>query len=66
MAFIREKRQNGRSYFYLVQSVRVREGDQVKVKQHILHYYGRQRPRGRQRGLVGSRRHVPEGDGNGK
>lgn len=64
MAFVREKRVGGRSYYYLVESVRVREGDQVKIKQRLIHYYGRQRPRGRQRGLVGSRR--AGGDGNGK
>ncbi|MBA7619875.1 hypothetical protein ES703_27217 [subsurface metagenome] len=50
MAFIREKKQDGRSYFYLVRNFR---GEDGKTRQQHIRYLGTRRPRGRQKGLKG-------------
>jgi len=47
VAFIREKKKNGRSYFYLVENT----WDNGKVRQRLIRYVGTHRPRGRQKGL---------------
>jgi len=51
MAFVRVKYHNKRPYYYLVETYR--EGG--KVKQRTLRYIGTRPPKGRQRGLKGSR-----------
>ena len=40
MSFLRAKKVKGKSYFYLVENVRV----DAQVRQRILHYYGDNRP----------------------
>jgi hypothetical protein len=52
MAFIREKKVNGRSYFYLVQSFREVVGGRSVVRQKLIRYIGTRRPKGPQRGLL--------------
>ena len=51
MAFVRVKYHDKRPYYYLVETYR--EGG--KVKQRTLRYIGTRPPKGRQRGLKGSR-----------
>ncbi|MCK4786919.1 MAG: hypothetical protein KAV87_24390 [Desulfobacteraceae bacterium] len=52
MAFVRVKKKDGHTYYYLVESYR--EGS--KVKQRHLKYLGTRPPMGRQKGLKGTKR----------
>jgi len=54
MAFIREKRRGSRRYYYLVENYR----EDGHVRQRTIRYLGTKRPRGRQKGLRGSRLHL--------
>ena len=55
MAFIRERRRGSRSYWYRVESYRVRVDGRSLVRQRTV-YLGTRAPKGPHKGLVGSRR----------